>query len=161
MKKYKIPYSVICVEIVLNILTIIIFVRILFLLQLKEDNFVLLILMIVIMTLLEIVPFAKSMIKKSVILNDDYISFCSFHINGKFRDVCFSYTDINALSIKRTLNLKMIALRIDINDCAQPLLIDATFSNHKELYLKIYENIQIANPSVYVDKKLIEYLNSN
>lgn len=55
----------------------------------------------------------------------------------------------------------MTALRLDINNCGQPLLIDATFNKHKELYAEIFEKVKVANPEVYVDDKLIEYLNSD
>ena len=161
MKKYTIPSSIIYVETALNILAIIIFARLLFFLQFAKENFIFIILLIVTMTLLEIVPFAKSMIKKSVVLDDDSISLCHFHINGKYQDVRFSFADINTLSLKRTLNLKMTALRLDINNCGQPLLIDATFNEHKELYAEIFKKVKVANHEVYVEDKLIEYLNSD
>lgn len=64
MKKYTIPSNIIYVETALNILAIIIFVRLLLFLQFSKENFVLIILLIVTMTLLEIVSFAKAM-KKS------------------------------------------------------------------------------------------------
>ncbi len=107
------------------------------------------------------IPMLFSHTKRHLFIDDECIRFKSFHIDKKYRDWDVPFSSIQSIAKVFYPNLKMFSLSIKTDQFEKAILIDATISEHKELFSEICKRAKHENPSVVIDNKLIDYLDQS
>ncbi|MGN0543645.1 MAG: hypothetical protein ACI4JG_09375 [Acutalibacteraceae bacterium] len=107
------------------------------------------------------IPFAVSVFRKKVILNDESICFISFfnsfYIPKNQRDFSVKYSDIKSIEFKKSFIQKRKSLKIKANNRTNNIYIEYNMVNHKELFKNLCELVKQQNPNASIDESIFDY----
>lgn len=100
--------------------------------------------------------YGKEMIKKHVMLHNEYVCFNSFRFKGdrKASSVNVRYEDILSFDVKTLPLIGVWAVQINAKNLPEKMTVSFCFCKHKELYRKLCEAVKERNPKVYIDNRL-------
>ena len=99
--------------------------------------------------------FNKQYTECYVSFSDEYITFNSFKIAYKIRNVNVRYEDIIGLYAKTVPVLGMRAVIVKAKNLPGDITVTWRMVKHKELFLKLYDSAKSTGETEYIDEKLV------